>query len=71
MENRPAPSGPGVAAGIRRIGRLAGAWARFVHRLRCHRQRLHLAEMDERMLRDIGASRSTVWHEQRKWWWQL
>ncbi|MFC7543293.1 DUF1127 domain-containing protein [Siccirubricoccus deserti] len=42
-----------------------------MHRLRCHRQRLHLAEMDERMLRDIGASRSTVWHEQRKWWWQL
>ncbi len=35
-----------------------------------HRERQYLAEMDARMLRDIGADRFTAAQEARKWWWQ-
>jgi uncharacterized protein YjiS (DUF1127 family) len=34
------------------------------------RQRRHLGEMDDRMLRDIGLSRTSAWAETRKWFWQ-
>jgi uncharacterized protein YjiS (DUF1127 family) len=34
------------------------------------RQRRRLGELDDRMLRDIGLSRTTVWAEQQKWFWQ-
>jgi uncharacterized protein YjiS (DUF1127 family) len=34
------------------------------------RQRRHLSEMDDRMLRDIGLSRTSAWAETQKWFWQ-
>jgi uncharacterized protein YjiS (DUF1127 family) len=34
------------------------------------RQRRHLGEMDDRMLRDIGLSRTSAWAETQKWFWQ-
>lgn len=34
------------------------------------RQRRRLAEMDDRMLRDIGVSRGAAFDETRKWFWQ-
>jgi uncharacterized protein YjiS (DUF1127 family) len=34
------------------------------------RQRRHLGAMDDRMLRDIGLSRTSAWAETRKWFWQ-
>lgn len=34
------------------------------------RQRRHLAALDDRMLRDIGASAADVERETRKWFWQ-
>jgi uncharacterized protein YjiS (DUF1127 family) len=33
-------------------------------------QRRRLAQLDDRMLRDIGVSRSEAWCESRKWFWQ-
>ena len=34
------------------------------------RQRRHLAALDDRMLRDIGAGAADVERETRKWFWQ-
>lgn len=34
------------------------------------RQRRQLAQLDARMLRDIGVSRSAAFDETRKWFWQ-
>jgi uncharacterized protein YjiS (DUF1127 family) len=34
------------------------------------RQRRDLGQMDDRMLRDIGVSRSAAWTETQKWFWQ-
>lgn len=34
------------------------------------RQRRDLGTMDDRMLRDIGVSRSAAWGETQKWFWQ-
>jgi uncharacterized protein YjiS (DUF1127 family) len=34
------------------------------------RQRRRLGEMDDRMLRDIGVSRSAAFTEMQKWFWQ-
>jgi uncharacterized protein YjiS (DUF1127 family) len=34
------------------------------------RQRRQLGEMDDRMLRDIGLSRTSAWAETQKWFWQ-
>jgi uncharacterized protein YjiS (DUF1127 family) len=34
------------------------------------RQRRRLGEMDDRMLRDIGLSRTSAWAEMQKWFWQ-
>jgi uncharacterized protein YjiS (DUF1127 family) len=34
------------------------------------RQRRDLDAMDDRMLRDIGVSRSAAWGETQKWFWQ-
>ncbi len=34
------------------------------------RQRRGLGAMDDRMLRDIGVSRSAAWGETQKWFWQ-
>ena len=33
-------------------------------------QRLHLAQLDDRMLRDIGVSRADAYGESQKWFWQ-
>jgi uncharacterized protein YjiS (DUF1127 family) len=35
-----------------------------------HRSRQLLAEMDERMLKDIGVSRMDAREEARKWFWR-
>ncbi len=34
------------------------------------RSRRRLAQLDDRMLRDIGIDRARVWQETRKWFWQ-
>jgi uncharacterized protein YjiS (DUF1127 family) len=34
------------------------------------RQRRDLARLDDRMLRDVGVSRSAAFAETRKWFWQ-
>jgi uncharacterized protein YjiS (DUF1127 family) len=34
------------------------------------RQRRQLGQLDQRMLRDIGVSRSAAFAETRKWFWQ-
>jgi uncharacterized protein YjiS (DUF1127 family) len=33
-------------------------------------QRINLARLDDRMLRDIGVSRAEAYRESRKWFWQ-
>jgi len=53
--------GPGVAGQI-----LSVLWL-WWHR---HHSRQLLAEMDERMLHDIGVSRMEAREEARKWFWQ-
>ncbi|MFH5926688.1 hypothetical protein [Roseomonas xinghualingensis] len=61
-----------TAAILRRLR--ADIVARFLDLLRMierHRERGWLAEMDARMLRDIGVDRSVVWREARKWWWEI
>lgn len=43
---------------------------KILHWGELHRQRLHLAELDERMLRDIGLSRADVQTEIEKPFWR-
>ena len=61
------------------VARLWVAWLasrlqRLPHRLPVwldrSRQRRDLGAMDDRMLRDIGVSRSAAFAETRKWFWQ-
>ena len=60
-----------TAAIIRRVSAGIGTCCLFLPRMiQRSRQRSDLAEMDARMLNDIGLARSAAWHETRKWWWQ-
>lgn len=61
------------------LGRLRLAWlasrlrrlpAQLLAWLERPRQRRQLGAMDERMLRDIGVSRSAAFAETQKWFWQ-
>ena len=66
------PAAPG-------LGRLWLAWLaiglqtvadRVLAGLERSRQRRRLAEMDDRMLRDIGITRAEAGSETQKWFWQ-
>ena len=70
---------PRLPVGPPALGRLWLAWlASRLQRLpdpllaglERSRQRRDLGQMDERMLRDIGVSRSAAWAETQKWFWQ-
>ncbi|HWL80422.1 MAG TPA: hypothetical protein VNR89_05680 [Roseomonas sp.] len=64
------PSFIANASGRRRWKGVATALLDLRRVLRCRRERHYLAEMDARLLRDIGADRNTAASEARKWWWQ-
>jgi len=60
-----------LGAAAARVGRGLRATACAARRaFRRHHERQYLAEMDARMLRDIGADPMIAWREARKWWWQ-
>ena len=70
---------PRMPAGPQALGRLWLGWlaSRLRHLpdqllvwLDRSRQRRVLGAMDDRMLRDIGVSRSAAFAETRKWFWQ-
>ena len=63
----PATSRPMPAARRSLYARMASMLARW--RARSRGRRL-LAELDERMLRDIGIDPPRVWQETGKWFWQ-
>lgn len=52
------------------LGRLGKAAARVWHMAERRRQRLALLELDSRLLRDIGLTRSDVRHECAKPFWR-
>ena len=57
-------SNSGVFAMLTRFAGEIGKW------LERSQQRQQLAGLDERMLQDIGVSRTEVWQETRKPFWQ-
>jgi uncharacterized protein YjiS (DUF1127 family) len=70
---------PRLAAAPAALGRLWLAWLtgrlqRLLDQLPVwlerSRQRRQLGKMDDRMLRDIGVSRSMAFVETQKWFWQ-
>ena len=66
------------AVAFPRIARPAGAALSMLRRfgrwcLRCQQraaQRAHLAELDERMLKDVGITAAQAAHESAKPWWR-
>ena len=51
-------------------GRLRSLPDQLLMWLERSRQRRHLGQMDDRMLRDIGVGRGAAFAETQKWFWQ-
>jgi uncharacterized protein YjiS (DUF1127 family) len=67
------PAGPPALGGLWLAwlaGRLRHLPGQLLMWLERSRQRRDLGAMDDRMLRDIGVSRSAAWGETQKWFWQ-
>ena len=60
-----------VVPGSRLRNGLTAALLNLQGRLRRHRERQRLWEMEARLLRDIGLDHRAAVREARKWWWQV
>ena len=65
---RPAPVTGSWLAGILRLAGVV--FASMAHWRERAKQRRQLSELDDRLLTDVGLSRSDAWQESRKHFWQ-
>jgi uncharacterized protein YjiS (DUF1127 family) len=69
LDGRPDARGRGLWGRLKRAARHAGAMLRRWHELA--RERRQLAELDERMLKDLGLSRADVEREAGRPFWDV